>query len=78
MPTASRELAGDGVADSPGASLALLVEGEDLQLDRQVDLAHVDVVGHDEHDRREVQDAADPGADQPVADVLGDRRPAWR
>ena len=58
--------------------LALLVVGEDLQLDGQVDLAHVDAVGHRQHGRREVQDAADAGRDQPVADVLGRDRRAWR
>src|SRR5262249_45461788 len=51
--------------------LALLVVGEDLQLDREVDLAHVDAVGHRDHGRREVEDAADPGLDHPVGDVLG-------
>src|SRR5262245_36362161 len=51
--------------------LALLVVGEDLQLDREVDLAHVDAVGHRDHGRREVEDAADSGLDHPVGDVLG-------
>ena len=37
----------------------------------EVDLAHVDAVGHGQHGRREVEDAGDPGRDQPVADVLG-------
>ena len=54
--------------------LALLVEGEDLQLDGHVHLAHLDVVGHRQHAGREVEDAADPGRDQPVADLLGHRR----
>ena len=54
-----------------GDSLALLVEGEDLQLDGEVDLADVDAVGDGQHARREVEDAADAGGDEPVADVLG-------
>ena len=53
--------------------LALLVVGEDLQLDREVDLAHVDLVGDGEHGRGEVEDAADAGGDHPVADVLRGR-----
>ena len=65
-------------ASAGRGDLALLVEGQDLQLDGHVDLAHLDVVGHDEHGGREVQDAADAGGDQPVADLLGDLRPGWR
>jgi hypothetical protein len=41
----------------------------------EVDLAHVDPVGHDEHGGREVEDAADARRDHAVGDVLGgDRR----
>ena len=47
----------DAHAVTPCA-FALLVVGEDLQLDREVDLAHVDAVGTIEHGGREVQDAA--------------------
>ena len=46
------------IVEHVDSSLALLVEGQDLQLDGQVDLADVDAVGHREHGRREVQDAA--------------------
>ena len=53
--------------------LAGLVEGQDLQLGGEVDLADVHVLGHRQHHRREVQDAGDPGRDEPVAHVLGDR-----
>ena len=52
------------------AVLAVLVEGQDLQLGGEVDLAHVDVRRHRQHDRREVQDAGDAGGDEPVADLL--------
>ena len=51
--------------------LPLLVVGEDLQLDRQVDLADVDALGHRDHGRGEVEDAGDAGGDHPVGDVLG-------
>ncbi len=37
------------------AGLALLVEGEDLQLDGEVDLAHVDAVRDGQDGRREVE-----------------------
>src|SRR5215207_1219439 len=43
--------------------LPLLVVGEDLQLDRQVDLAYVDALGHRDHDRSEVEDAGDARRD---------------
>ena len=59
----------DGPLDS--GRLALLVVGEDLQLDGQVDLAHVDPGGHGEHGRGEVEDAADAGGHHVVGDVLG-------
>src|SRR5690606_28173737 len=52
------------------AGLALLVEGEDLQLDGEIDLAHVDAVRDGQHGRREVEDGGDPGGHQPVADLL--------
>ena len=50
--------------------LALLVIGEDLQLDREVDLADVDAVGHGDDRRREVEDAGDAGGHERVGDVL--------
>src|SRR5579859_2534832 len=46
------------------------VEGQNLQLDRQVDFTHIDAVRHVQHDGREVQDAGNPGRDQAVADSL--------
>ena len=49
----------------------LPVEGEDLQLGRQVDLAHDDAVGHREHGGGEVEHRAHPGGDQVVAGLLG-------
>ena len=49
----------------------LPVEGEDLQLGRQVDLAHDDAVGHGEHGGGEVEHRAHPGGDQVVAGLLG-------
>ena len=57
-----------------GGAAPQLVEGEDLQLDREVDLAHRDALGHREHRGREVEDRADAGGDEPVGDLLGDRR----
>ena len=62
-----------GLADGAGHRLALLVVGEDLQLDRQVDLAHVDALGHGDHGGGEVEDAGDTGSDQAVGDLLGHR-----
>ena len=50
-----------------------LVEGEDLQLDREVDLAHRHAVGHGEHRGREVEDRGDAGVDEAVGDLLGGR-----
>ena len=51
----------------------LLVEGQDLQLGREVDLAERDALGH-RHDRgREVEDGADTGGDQPFGHLLCDR-----
>ena len=47
------------------------MEGENLQLDRQVDLPHVYSFRHAEHERSEVEDAGDARRDQPVADGLG-------
>ena len=63
---------GDGVGAEKGepVGLALLVVREDLQLDGEVDLAHVDRVGHGQDGRCEVEDAADACLDQPVAHVL--------
>ena len=51
----------------------LRVEGEDLQLDRQVDLTHIDAGRHVQHDGREVEDAGH--ARPPPA---GRRRPGRR
>src|SRR5688572_675316 len=47
------------------------MERENLQLDGQVDLAHVDVGRHREHTRSEVEDAGDARVDQHVGDRLG-------
>jgi hypothetical protein len=58
--------------------LAVLVEGQDLQLVRQVDLADVDARRHLQQRGREVQDARDAGVDQPVADRPARRRRASR
>ena len=75
-PTASsvagrREPAGSRTAGQRGQRrLAVLVEGEDLQLDGEVDLAHVDPVRHREHAGREVEDAGHAGGDQLVGDRL--------
>src|SRR5690606_36662646 len=43
--------------------LALLVEGADLQLDREIDLAHLHALGLGQHDRGEVEDAGDARVD---------------
>src|SRR5882757_3316000 len=51
------------------------VERQDLHLHRQVDLAHLDVVGNLEHDGCEVQDALHARGYQTVADPL---RGGWR
>src|SRR4051812_20562140 len=56
-PREARESLGWSCRHSLG--LALLVVGKDLQLDGEVDLAHVDLVGDREHRRCEVQDAGD-------------------
>src|SRR5580700_1997839 len=45
----------------PARRSALRVEGQDLQLDGQVDLPHVHPVRDGEHHRREVQDAGHAG-----------------
>src|SRR5690349_3996142 len=45
--------------------LPLLVVGQDLQLDRQVDLAHVHALRDVQHHRSEVEDAADTGGHHP-------------
>ncbi len=50
--------------------LALLVKGQDLQLQRQVDLADVHVVRNGQQNRCEVEHAADSGGDQAVAHFL--------
>src|SRR6478735_6167694 len=62
----------DSVGYSSGCSLrlALLVVRQDLQLDGQVDLAYVDLVGDVQHRRCEVQDAGDTTGGHPVRDVL--------
>src|SRR6185437_13782712 len=52
----------------------LRMEGEDLQLDGQIDLTHVHARWHGEHDGREVEDAGDPGGDQTVTHSLRGRR----
>src|SRR6266568_4687505 len=54
----------------PGRRPALRMEGEDLQLDRQVDLPHVYPFRHAQHERSEVEDARDASRDEPVADGL--------
>src|SRR4051794_5124057 len=55
-------------------SLALLVVGQDLQLDGEVDLAYVDAGADVEHGRREVQDAGDADLDHLVGDGLSGGR----
>ena len=50
------------------------MEREDLQLRGEVDLAQADPVGGAEDGGREVEDARDPGGDEPVADLLRRRR----
>ena len=49
----------------------LRVEGEDLQLDRQVDLTHVYAFGHVQHQGGEIEDAGHADRDKPVAHGLG-------
>ena len=56
------------------ARAALLVEGEDLQLGGEVDLADVDVLGHASTQGAKLRTLRDPGGDQPVADLLGGAR----
>jgi hypothetical protein len=46
------------------------VKGEDLQLDREIDLPHVYPFRHAQHERSEVEDARDASRDEPVADGL--------
>ena len=60
----------DAHADALAARGCGLVEAQDLQLVRQVDPAHVDVVRHLQDGRGEVQDAAHARGDERVADVL--------
>ena len=55
-----------------GHETLLADEGQDLQLDGEVDLADVDPLGRGKRHGREVQDAAHPGRGQAVADRLGD------
>ena len=57
-----------------GPVSAPLVEAEDLQLDREIDLADGHARGHREDDRGEVQDRRDPRRDQPVRRLLRGRR----
>ena len=45
--------------------------GKDLQLDRQVDLAHINAAGHLDEGRCEVEDASDSGLHQAVGNLLG-------
>ena len=47
------------------------MEGEDLQLGGQVDLAHDHAVGDGEHGGGEVEHRAHPGSDEVVAGLLG-------
>ena len=46
MPTRPRRVGGPPVRQRGQRCLAVLVEGQDLQLDGEVDLAHVDAVRH--------------------------------
>src|SRR5699024_12281038 len=48
----------------------LRVEGQYLKFDGQVDLTHIDPLGHTEHDRGEVEDAGHTGLDEPAGDPL--------
>src|SRR5437016_68585 len=52
------------------ARLALLVVSQDLELDRQVDLADGHVVGNGDHGRGEVEDGGDPGGHHAVGHLL--------
>ena len=48
----------------------LLMEGEDVQLDGEIYLAHLDVSGNHKHDGGEVQDASDASTHETVDDLL--------
>src|SRR5690606_17007243 len=50
--------------------LALLVEGQDLELNGQIDLTHIHMLGHIEDHWSKVEDAGDAGRDEPVAHPL--------
>src|SRR5439155_27222022 len=52
------------------ARLALLVVGQDLELDRQVDLADGHVVGNGDHRGGEVEDGGDAGGHHAVGHLL--------
>src|SRR5687767_14566041 len=52
----------------------LPIEAEDLELDRQVDLAQRHAGRHHDRRRREVEDRPDTGGDQAIDDLLSRRR----
>jgi len=54
-----------------GPSAVLLVEGQDLELGGEVDLAQRHLGGDNDHGGGEVQDRGDAGGHQPVRDRLG-------
>ena len=62
----------------PGALGMRLVEGQDLQLDREVDLAQRDRLRDRDHRRREVEDRADARRRRGGRRRPGPRRPASR
>ena len=75
--TTSRELAGDGIADRPVRACAARGRRGSAARWRGRPCARRPV-GHDEHAGAKFRMLVTPARDQPVADLLGDRRPGWR
>src|SRR5690606_35546233 len=67
-------LRGQGTETVGSPGLALLVEREDLEFDRQVDLAHVDALRDRQDDGREVQHARAARGHDAIAHPLGGAR----
>src|SRR5918996_4347922 len=63
-----------GLARGGDGLHALHVEREDLQLDREVDLADVDVWGHVHDCGSKVEDRLDARIDKPLGNLLGRSR----